>query len=177
MDHREQMQKEAEQWQDTSVKIIQRVRYGILIVACLGVLILFLRNVGFPKQVDERLPVYMVTENGDLFFRAMWVDIRGEITYYPLNQDKRGMDDQVVIYANGKRLVQIYCKQDGEYLFAQRGNTVCVLSRQRDQILLETDLQNIFPDMENQRCLLCTDYDSFDLPGAYAELFTLLQTE
>lgn len=176
MDHREQMQKEAEQWQDTSVKIIQRVRYGILIVACLGVLILFLRNVGFPKQVDEHLSTYIITEDGTLF-RAMGVDIRGEITYYPLNQDKCGMDDQVAIYANGKRLVQIYCDQDGEYLFAQRGDTVCVLSRQRDQILLETDLKNIYPDMVSQRCLIYTDYDSFDLPGAYVEMFTLLQTE
>lgn len=174
MDHREQMQKEAEQWQDTSVKIIQIVRYGVLLFACLGVLILLLRNVGLPKQVDEHLSTYIITEDGTLF-RAMGVDIRGEITYYPLNQDKRGMDDQMVIYANGKRLVQIYCKQDGEYLFAQRGNTVCVLSRQRDQILLETDLQYIFPDMESQRCLIYTDYDSFDLPGEYAELFTLLK--
>ncbi len=175
MDHRKQMQKEAEQWQGTAVKIIQSVRYGVLLFACLGVLVLLLRNVGFPKQIDERLPVYLVTENGDLLFRAMWVDIRGEITNYPLNQDKSGMDDQVVIYANGKRLVQVYCDQDGEYLFAQWGDTVCVLSRQRDQILLETDLQYIFPDMESQRCLIYTDYDSFDLPGEYAELFTLLK--
>jgi len=175
MDHREQMQKEAEQWQDTSAKIIQRVRYGVLIVACLGILILFLRNVGFPKQIDECLPVYMVTEDGELYFRAMWVDIRGEITHYPLNPEKSGADDHVVIYANGKRLVQVYFKQDGDDLFAQRGDTVCILSRQRDGILLETDLQNIFPDMESQRCLLYTDYDSFDLPGEYAEFFTLLQ--
>lgn len=176
MDHREQMKKEAEQWQGTAVKIIQSVRYGVLLFACLGVLILLLRNVGFPKQIDEHLSTYIITEDGTLF-RAMGVDIRGEITYYPLNQDKRGMDDQVVIYANGNRLVRIYCKQDGEYLFAQRGNTVCVLSRQRDEILLETDLQHIFPDMESQRCLIYTDYDSFDVPGEYVEMFTLLQTE
>lgn len=174
MDHREQMQKEAEQWQDTSVKIIQIVRYSVLLFACLGVLILLLRNVGLPKQVDEHLSTYIITEDGTLF-RAMGVDIRGEITYYPLNQDKSGMDDQVVIYANGKRLVQVYCDQEGEYLFAQWGDTVCVLSRQRDQILLETDLQHIFPDMESQRCLIYTDYDSFDLPGEYAERFTLLK--
>ena len=174
MDHREQMQQEAEQWQKTSVKLIQGIRYGVLIVACLGVLILFLQNLGFPKQIDECLPVYIFTEDG-ILFRAMWVDIRGEITRYPMNPNKSGADDQVVIYANGKRLVQVYFKQDGDYLFAQRGDTVCILSRQRDTILLETDLQNIFPDMGNGRCLLYTDYDSFNLPGEYAAHFTLLQ--
>ena len=173
MDHREQLQKEAEQWQGTSVKLIQRVRYGILIAACLGVLILFLRNVGFPKQIEEHLGTYIITEEG-LLFRAMGVDIRGEITEYPLNKDKYGMDDQVVIYANGNRLVQVLYAQEGEYLFARRGDTVCILSKTRDMILLETDLKNIYPDMESQRCLIYTDFDSFDLPEEYANLFTFL---
>ena len=174
MEHREQLQKEADQWQGTAIKIIQRFRYGIVIAACLGVLILFLQNLGFPKQIDEHLSTYIITEDGTLF-SAVGLDIRGEITYYPLKPNQYGMDDQVVIFANGKRLVQIYWKQGGEYLFAQRGETVCVLSANRDAILLETDLKNIFPDLESQRCLLYTDLDTFDLPGEYAEHFTLLQ--
>lgn len=174
MDHREQMRKEAEQWQTTSAKIIQRVRYGIAAVALLGLLIIFVQNLGFPKQIDEHLATYIITEEG-ILFRNMGVNIQGEITNYPLKPNKFGMDDQVVIYANGKRLVQIFYKQGGEYLFAKQGDTVCILGVNRDTILLETDLRNIYPDMESQRCLIYTDLDSFDLPGEYAEYFTMLQ--
>ena len=174
MDHREQMQKEAQQWQATSVKIIQGVRYGVLVLACVGLLILLLQNVGFPKQIDEHLATYIITEEG-ILFRNMGVNIQGEITNYPLKPNKFGMDDQVVIYANGKRLVQIFYKQGGEYLFAKQGDTVCILGVNRDMILLETDLKNIYPDMESQRCLIYTDLDTFDLPGEYAEYFTMLQ--
>lgn len=177
MDHREQMQKEAEQWQGTSVKIIQRVRYGILIAACLGVLILFLLNLGFPKEVNETLPALVITEDGQTL--ECTLEIRGEVTNYPLNQSKFGIDDQVTIYANGNRILLVSYNGDGEtgYICTQNQNAVCVMAAQRNAVILETDVQNIFPELESQRCLVSYGYDSFDLPGEYAALFTFFGNE
>ena len=173
MDHREQMQKEAEQWQEKSVRLIQGIRYGVLIIGVLVILVLFLRNLGFPKEINETLPATVITESGQTL--ECTLEIRGEVTDDPLNKDKAGLDDKVVIYANEKRLVEVYYKQDGEVLFARRGDTVCLLKTQRDAMVLETDIKTIFPDMESQRCLVYYGYDSFDLPGEYAGHFTFFQ--
>ena len=173
MDHREQMQKEAEQWQAKSIILIRIVRYGVLTLGILVVLVLFLRNLGFPKEIHETLPATVITESGQTL--ECTLEIRGEVTDYPLNKDKAGADDKVVIYANEKRLVEVYYKPGGENLFARRGDTVCLLKTQRDAMVLETDIKTIFPDMESQRCLVYYGYDSFDIPGEYAELFTFFQ--
>lgn len=173
MDHREQMQREAEQWQAKSIILIRIVRYGVLTLGILVVLVLFLRNLGFPKEIHETLPATVITESGQTL--ECTLEIRGEVTDYPLNKDKAGADDKVVIYANEKRLVEAYYKQGGENLFARRGDTVCLLKTQRDAMVLETDIQNIFPDMESQRCLVYYGCDSFDIPGEYAELFAFFQ--
>ena len=173
MEHREQMRKEAEQWQKKSVRLIQGIRYGVLILGILVVVVLFLRNLGFPKEIKENHTALIITEEGQQL--ECDLEIRGEITDYPLNKDKFGANDKLVIYANGKHLVEVYCKQGGECLFAQRGDTVCVLTVNRDALIMETDLQTIFPDMSDQRCLVYYGYDSFDLPGEYAQYFTFLQ--
>lgn len=180
MDHREQMQAEAEQWQKTSVKLVRGIRYGVLILGLLVVLVLFLRNVGFSREINEMYTAAVIIEGGQQL--ECTVEIRGEVTNYPLNRDKAGADDKVVIYANKKRLVEVYYKQGGEYLFAQRGDTVCIMTPQRDAVVLETDLQNIFPEMESKRCLLVSNYanantiwdevNSIDLPTEFLEKFT-----
>lgn len=177
MDHRDQMQKEAVQWQEKSVKIIRAVRYGVLIFVVLGVLILFLCNLGFPKEIDETIPAAVITEDGQIM--ECTLEIRGEVTDYPLNKNKAGMNDNVVIYANGMRLllVSLYGDRSSGCICIQNQNAVCVMSVHRDAMLLETDLRNIFPDMEDQRCLVYYGYDSFDIPGEFAELFTFFRIE
>ena len=175
MDHREQMQKEAEQWQATSVKIIQRVRYGVLFFACLGVLILLLRNVGFPKQIDEVYTASVITEDGQML--ACTVELRGEITEYSLNRDKSGMEDHVDVYVNGSRMLSVSFRGDRRtgFFATQNKKAVCALAVRRDAMFLETDVNCLFPEMETQQCLVFYGNDSFDLPGEYAELFTLLK--
>ena len=173
MDHREQMRKEAEQWQTTSVKIIQRVRYGIAAVALLGLLIIFMQNLGFPKQIQETVSVSVITADGQRMEASL--TIRGEITNYPFKPQKTSMSDQITVFEteSNKQILQLSPSFD--YYFGSRNGSVCLLNYQKDQLLLETDLQNIFPDKESQRCLIYTDLDSFDLPGEYAEYFTMLQ--
>ena len=183
MDHRERMQKEAEQWQEKSVRIIQCIRYGILALGILIVLALFLRNLGFPKEIDELIPAAVISEDGQTL--ECTLEIRGEVTDYPLNKNKFGADDNVILYANERRLVEVYFKRGGEYLFAQRGDTVCILGARRNVVLLETDVKNIFPEMDSQRCLLVTGTDDvqsvweeaagYNLPAEYIEQFTFFQ--
>ena len=175
MDHREQMQKEAEQWQGTAVKIIQRFRYGIAAVAVLGLLILFVRNLGFPRQIDESYTASVITENGQML--ECIVELRGEITEYPLNKDKSGVEDHAVVYANGTRVLTVSFHGDKSrgFLVTQNHRAVCVLSVDRKTMFLETDVMHLIPDMESQRCLVFYGQESFDLPGEYAELFTLLK--
>lgn len=175
MDHREQMQKEAEQWQKKSVRLIQGVRYGVLIIGVLVILVLFLRNLGFPKKINETLPATVITESGQTL--ECTLEIRGEITDYPLNKNKFSMDDSVTVYVNGKRLLLVGFRGDRNsgFIVTQNKNAVCLMSLRWDVMVLETDIQNIFPDMESQRCLVYYGCDSFDIPGEYAELFTFFQ--
>ncbi len=175
MDHREEMQKEAEQWQEKSVRIIQWVRYGIIALGILIVLILFLRNLGFPKEINETIPATIITEDGQTLECAL--QIRGEVTDYPMNKTKAGINDHVVVYANGKRLllVNLYADRSTGFICTQNQNTVCMMSVRRDAMVLETDIQNIFPDMESQLCLVSYGFESFDIPGEYAERFTFFE--
>ena len=177
MDHREQMQKDAQVWQEKSVKLIQYIRYGVLAVGFLVVAVMFLTNLGFPREVKETLPAVVMTEDGQMM--ECTLELRGEVTKYPLKKDVFGKDDSVTVYANGKRilLVSLYGDHSSGFICTQNQKAVCLLSVQLDQILLETDLQSIFPEMESQSCLVYTNYDSFDIPGEYAELFTFLKTD
>ena len=173
MDHREQMQKEAEQWQGSAVKIIQRFRYGVAAAAILGLLVIFVQNLGFPKQINETIPAAVITADGQTLDVSL--TIRGEVTNYPFNSEKYSQGDHLVIFVteSNQRLLQLV--PSGDYFFGSRGDSVCVLSRQRDHLLLETDLQNLFPDMESGTCLVSFCNGSFDLPGEYAHYFTFLQ--
>lgn len=177
MDHREEVQQEAEQWQEKSAKLIQRIRWGVLIFGIAAVLILFVRNLGFPREVNETIPAIVITEDGQTL--ECTVEIRGEVTNYPLNKSKFGMDDQVTIYANGNRmlLVSFHGDRSTGFICTQNQNAVCVMTVQRDALIMETDLQIIFPEMESRRCLISYGYDSFDLTGEYAELFTFFSNE
>jgi len=174
VDHREQTQKDAQQWQGTAIKLIQRVRCGIAAVAVIGLLVLVLQNVGFPKTVDETHTASVITEGGQQL--ECLVELRGEVTEYPLNREKYGMDDSVVIYANGTRLLSVSFHGDRStgFVVTQNQRAVCALAVHRQAMFLETDVKNLFPELESQRCLVFYGQDSFDLPGEYAELFTLL---
>lgn len=173
MDHREQMQKEAEQWQGTSVKIIQLFRYGVAAVAILGLLVIFMQNLGIPKQVHETIPASVITADGQTLDISL--TIRGEVTNYPFKSDKYSMGDQltVSVSGSGQRIVQLV--PTDTFFFGSRNDTVCILNYERNHLILETDLQHLFPNMESELCLVTFGYDSFDLPGEYADLFTLLQ--
>lgn len=175
MDHREQMRQEAEQWQKKSVRLIWGVRYGVLALGILVVLVLFLRNLGFPKAINEVIPATVITEAGQTL--ECTLELRGEITNYPLNRNKFGMDDSVTVYVSGNRLLVVSFNVDRStgFIVAQNRNAVCMMSLRRDAVILETDIQNLFPDMESQRCLVYYGCDSFDIPGEYAELFTFFR--
>ena len=85
-EHRKQMREEAKQWQNTSVRIIHWVRIGVLVFGILMTAILFVRNVGLPKNVEETLPACVIAENGEVF--SCEVNLKGEVTYYPFEKDK-----------------------------------------------------------------------------------------
>ena len=176
MEHREQMRKEAEQWQGTAVKIIQRVRYGVAAVAIFGILILFVQNLGFPKQIHDTIPVAVITADGQILDTSL--TIRGEITHYPFQSGKISMGDNIVVSVSGSeqsiiRLIPTVLLEGS--FFGSTDEAVCILSQEREHLLLETDIQHLFPDMESGICLVYYGYDSFDLPGEYAQYFTFLQ--
>ena len=173
MDHREQMQAEAEQWKATSVKLIQRIRYGVAAAALLGLLILFVRNLGFPEQINETIPASVMTADAQTLDVSL--TIRGEVTNYPFQSEKMSKGDQITVFVteSNQRILQLVPSED--YFFGSRGGSVCILNRQRDHLLLETDLQYLFPNMESEICLVYYGYGSFDIPGEYAQYFTFLQ--
>ena len=173
MGHREQMQKKAEQWQGTSVKIIQAVRYGVAALVLLGLLILLVQNLGFPEEINEMLQASVITADGQTLDISL--TLRGEVTNYPFKAGKRSMGDQITVYANGTEIRILQLVPGETFFFGRKGDTVCFLSFQRDQLLLETDLQKLFPDMESGTCLVYTGDDSFELPGEVARYFTFLQ--
>ena len=175
MDHREQMQKEAEQWQGTAIKIIQRFRYGVAAVAVLGLLILFVQNLGFPKQINETLPASVITADGQMLDISL--SICGEITDYPFKSEKYNLGDKITVSVSGsnQQIIQLIPMLTEGFFFGQRDDTVGILTYERDQLLLETDLQYLFPERESGTCLVYYGYGSIDLAGEYAQYFTLLQ--
>ena len=175
MDHREQMQKDAEQWQNTSVKLIQRLRYGIAAVALVGLLILFVQNLGVPEQVSETIPATVMTADGQTLDVSL--TLRGEVTNYPFKPEKMSGGDQITVCVSDKyqRILRLIPYSSDNLFYGRTNNAVCVLNSEMDHLLLETDLQLLFPDMESKTCLVYFGNDSFDLPSEIARYFTLLQ--
>jgi len=154
MDHREQMQKDAENWQKTSVKILQWVRYGVLLFAALGLLVLLLQNVNKPRTIEETLAAVVFTQSGEEI--PCTVTLKGQISEYLFNKEKYGRDDSLILYVDGVRLMDTSCGVDrvtGTIRGEKRG-TMYVMSADRMWILLETDAGNIFEGMEGGRCIL-----------------------
>ena len=155
MDHRERTQKEAEQWQGTAVKIIRRFRYGVLIVVILGLAVLLLQNLGFRQEVKHVYgDVTIFTESGDIL--SCTVRIEGETTRYPFAQNKYSLSDQLTVYVDNKRMLVFTPGIDPETgsVYAVSKDVVFAMTPDRNRILLETDLQEIYPEMDSQRCLL-----------------------
>lgn len=155
MDHREEMQKEAERWQETAVKIIRRFRYGILIFAVLGIAVLLLRNLGFPQEVKHVYgDVTIFTESGDIL--SCTVRIEGETTRYPFAKNKYSLSDQLTVYVDNKRMLAFTPGIDPETgsVYAVSKDVVFAMTPDGNRILLETNLQKIYSEMDSQRCLL-----------------------
>lgn len=160
MDHREEMRKEAEQWQPTAVRIIQRFRYGILALALLGVLVLLLQNLGFPKEVNHGFGgVTVHTQSGEIL--TCEVRIKGETTEYPFAKGKFSGADELTVFVNGKRILSFNPRIDRETgsVYAVKGDVIFAMTPDRNRILLEMNLKEIFPEMDAQRCLLMSHGD------------------
>ena len=175
MEHRKQMQQEAEQWQKTSVKLIRGIRYGVLIFGILVVAVMFLVNLGFPREVNTTFHAMVMTAEGETLEAT--VELKGQVTKYPLNRGKASVEDNVTVYINGNRmmLVSLHGERQSGFICAQNDKAVCLLSVNLDKLLLETDLKYIFPDMDSQQCLVYTNFDTVDLPGEYAGMFTVFE--
>ena len=156
MDHREQLQKDAEKWQSTSVKMIQRIRYGVLIVGLAAVLILFLRNLNFQKEVDHTFGGVMVyTESGEIL--SCDVRMTGKISEYPFARGKFALSDELTVFVEGKRILTFVPRVDKETgsVYGSSGDCIFGMTTDRSRIFLETDVQEIFPEAEkSERCLL-----------------------
>lgn len=160
---RRQTQEEAEQWQNTSIRIIHRVRLGIALCFLLGVGWLFIRNVGFPKNVDEALPACVITSGGEVI--SCEIVLKGEVTSYPFQSDKYGMDDRVKVWFKDRWLVELeYYHGTFAYAIAddrRYDDTVsAMMSRNRDMLIMELDVKTIFPEKESQRCVLIAPAES-----------------
>lgn len=170
MEHRKQMQQEAVQWQKTSVKIIQGIRYGVLIFGILLVAVMFLVNLGFPKKVNTTCQAMVVTAEGDTLEAT--VELKGQMTNYPLNGSKHSLDDTIIVYLNGIRILEL--NPTDEFFFGKSRGSAAVLSHDLDSLILETNIQNFFPELDSGTCLVYFGNSCFDLPGAYADCFTFL---
>lgn len=155
MDHREQMQQEAEQWQGNAVNIIQRVRYGVLIIAGLGLLILLLQNLGFPREVKHTFGgVKIHTESGKIL--SCDVRIEGETTHYPFAKDKFSRSDELTVFVNQKRILTFHPQLDRETgsVYGVSKDCTFAMTPDRNRICLEMDIQKLYPQRESERCLI-----------------------
>ncbi len=150
------MQKEAEAWQKKSVKLIQIIRYSVLIFGILVVLILFLRNLNFPKGVDNTYAgVTVYTESGEIFT----CDLRmtGTISDYPFAKGKFALSDELTVFVNGKRILTFTPRIDKETgsVYGTSGDCVFGMTLDRSLFFLESEVREILPEAEtSERCLL-----------------------
>ncbi len=174
---RKREQEKANAWQKTSVQIIHRVRVGVLVFGVLMVAWLFVKNMGFPRNVEETLPACVITEGGKV--RSCEVSLKGEITNYPFKKDEYGMEDWIKVWFGDQWLVEFeYYHGTFDYTVADAywsGDTVSgMMSRKRDLVILELDVKTIFQQEESQRCVLIAPAQN---PETAMELFRQVAPE
>lgn len=156
-EHRKRMQEEANIWQKTSVRIIQWVRIGMLVLGIFMLAVLVVQDLGFPKNVDETLSACVITESGEVL--SCEVSLKGEVTNYPFKKDRYGMEDSIKVWFGDRWLVEFeYDHGTFDYTIGDAywsGDTVAgVMRRKRDVLFVEMDVKTIYPEMESQRCVL-----------------------
>jgi len=118
---------------------------------------LFIKNMGFPQNVDENLPACLIMQDGEVL--SCEVSLKGEVTNYPFKKDNYGMEDWVKVWFGDRWLVEFaYYHGTFEYMIGDAywsGDTVeGLMSRNRDLLFLELDVKMLLPEMESQRCVL-----------------------
>jgi len=156
-EHRRQMQEDAQRWQKSAVRIVNSVRIGVLVLGALVVLCMVIVNLGIPKEVEENLPAWVITESGEAL--PCEISLRGEVTDYIAKKDKYGMDDRVKVWFGDRWLVEFeYYHGTFDYTVADAywdGDTVeGLMTRDRDLVILALDVKMLFPEMASQRCVL-----------------------
>ncbi len=102
-------------------------------------------NMGFPKDIDERLDACIFTEDGRII--SCQVTLKGEVTRYPLQKEAYPEDGELIAYVGDQPIASFsYGKSDLEFTWQRDSNSTRFLRRDRSLILVGRDLQRIFPE-------------------------------
>ena len=108
--------------------------------ACLLFLIviagMLIRNIGFSEEIDQQSKAAVLLENGETL--TCDVQVRGEMTQYPLKKDKAALVEQLSIWC-GDRLVVEFQNISGALAFSASYRYTGILNREEGWLLAELD--------------------------------------
>ena len=153
--------------------------------ACLLFLIviagMLIRNIGFSEEIDQQSKAAVLLENGETL--TCDVQVRGEMTQYPLKKDKAALVEQLSIWC-GDRLVVEFQNISGALAFSTSYRYTGILNREEGWLLAELDGKTILPEKAGMRCLILLPdgnresalriLDGINLPAEYETAFSWL---
>ena len=160
-------------WEKRSAKIILGLRKGILIYCILVMVLLFLYNVGFQKDIEQTLDAFVITEEGESFPCEIYMT--GKVTEYPLKnlvRRRRGYaySGEITVQISGKRIGILNFDLSG--IDHARGSdhiSVFLLRRDRSVFLAHTDAQEFFPELDSQSCVIAAPAEKASEVLAYLQ--------
>lgn len=125
---------------DTVASIVLLVTIGCLLVSFIG----------FPKELDETVEACVYTESGEAI--AGQVRIDGEVTRYPFKgYEQYDLD----VYWESVRIFKLQnISSKAPYAYWQTYRLTSINDIQKEILVVETDIQVLFPERESQRCLI-----------------------
>jgi len=120
-------------------------------IVLLGILVcLVVSFVGIPKDLEETVDACVYTESGETF--PCQLRITGEVTTYPFRKNKEYV---ISVYREHILVSEMhYNTAKQRYAYCQTYRFTGIKDIEQDVLLVEMDLQTLYPEMESQRCMI-----------------------
>ena len=119
----------------------------LLLFSLLGAVV---SSVGVPRKLQETCQAAVFLESGEVL--TCQLEARGEITRYPFRE--RTDVDSLSLWAEDRLVVEFEYAGAGPYVPAFSYRYTGLLAREEKTVLAELDVTTLFPEMEEQRCVV-----------------------
>lgn len=125
---------------DTIGSVIMLIVLGCLVISFIGI----------PKEIDEIVDACVYTEHGETLHCE--IQIKGEVTNHPF---RNYSEYSICAYRDNILLSEMqYNTAKQQYGYCQQYRFTGIKDILNDVLVIETDLNYLYPNMETQRCMI-----------------------